>query len=85
MLDDKDIDAVLIATPDHWHARIGVLACQAGKDIYIEKPLTQTIHDGQMVRDAVRKYKRIGQVGTQNRSAPNFQSAIEFLKTGKAW
>jgi len=83
VLDDKDIDAVLIATPDHWHARIGILACQAGKDIYIEKPLTQSIHDGQMVRDAVRKYKRIAQVGTQNRSAPNFQSAMEYLKTGK--
>ena len=83
VLDDKDIDAVLIATPDHWHARIGILACQAGKDIYIEKPLTQTIQDGQMVRDAVRKYKRIGQVGTQNRSAPNFASAMEYLKTGK--
>jgi len=83
VLDDKDIDAVLIATPDHWHARIGILACQAGKDIYIEKPLTQSIHDGQMVRDAVRKYQRVAQVGTQNRSAPNFQSAIEFLKTGK--
>ncbi|MGO8733472.1 MAG: Gfo/Idh/MocA family protein [Terriglobia bacterium] len=83
LLDDKDIDGIIIATPDHWHARIGILACQAGKDIYIEKPLTQTIHDGQLVRDAVRKYKRIGQVGTQNRSAPFFQSAIEYLKTGR--
>lgn len=83
LLDDKDIDGVIIATPDHWHARIGILACQAGKDIYIEKPLTQTIHDGQMVRDAVRKYQRIGQVGTQNRSAPQFQEAIQYLKTGK--
>jgi len=83
LLDDKDIDGVIIATPDHWHARIGILACQAGKDIYIEKPLTQTIHDGQLVRDAVRKYKRVGQVGTQRRSAPFYQSAIEFLKTRK--
>ena len=83
LLDDKDIDGVIIATPDHWHARIGILACQAGKDIYIEKPLTQTIHDGQLVRDAVRKYKRIAQVGTQRRSAPYYQGAIEYLKTGK--
>jgi len=82
LLDDKDIDGVIIATPDHWHARIGIMACQAGKDIYIEKPLTQTIHDGQMVRDAVRKYKRVAQVGTQNRSSAHFQSAIEYLKTG---
>ena len=83
LLDDKDIDGVIIAVPDHWHARIGIMACQAGKDIYIEKPLTQTIHDGQMVRDAARKYKRIAQVGTQNRSGRNFQIAMEFLKTGK--
>jgi predicted dehydrogenase len=83
VLDDKDIDAVLIAVPDHWHARIGILACQAGKDIYIEKPLTQSIEDGHVVRDAVYKYKRIAQVGTQNRSAPNFQHAIDYLKTGK--
>ncbi len=83
LLDDKDIDGLIIAVPDHWHARIGIMACQAGKDIYIEKPLTQCIHDGKMVRDAARKYKRIAQVGTQNRSGRNFQSAIEFLKTGK--
>jgi predicted dehydrogenase len=83
LLDDKDIDGVIIAVPDHWHARIGILACQAGKDIYIEKPLTQTIHDGQMVRDAVRKHKRVAQVGTQNRSAAHFQEAIAYLKTGK--
>ena len=83
LLDDKDIDGVIIATPDHWHARIAIMACQAGKDIYLEKPITQCIHDSQMVRDAVRKYKRIGQTGTQARSCHNFQSAIEFLKTGK--
>lgn len=83
LLDDKDIDGVIIATPDHWHARIAILACQAGKDIYIEKPLTQTIHDGQMVRDAVRKYKRVAQVGTQNRSSAHFKSAIDYVKTGK--
>jgi len=83
LLDDKDIDGVIIATPDHWHARIGILACQAGKDIYIEKPLTQSIRDGQLVRDAVRKYKRVAQVGTQNRSAPFYQAPIDYLKTGK--
>jgi len=81
LLDDKDIDGVIIATPDHWHARIGILACQAGKDIYIEKPLTQTIHDGKLVQEAVRKYKRVAQVGTQNRSADHFRNAIEHLKT----
>jgi predicted dehydrogenase len=83
VLEDKDIDGVLIATPDHWHARMGILACQAGKDIYIEKPLTQTIQDGRAVVQAVRKYKRIAQMGTQNRSVEHMQSAIEYLKTGK--
>jgi predicted dehydrogenase len=83
VLDDKDIDGVIITVPDHWHARIGILACQAGKDIYIEKPLTQCIHDGKLVVEAVRKYKRVAQVGTQNRSVEHMREAIEYLKTGK--
>lgn len=83
LLDDKDIDGVIIAVPDHWHAIIGLLALQAGKDIYIEKPLTTTIHEGHLVRDAVYKYKRVAQVGTQNRSAVKFQHGMEFLKSGK--
>lgn len=83
LLDDKDIDGVIIAVPDHWHAIIGILALQAGKDIYIEKPLTTTIHEGHMVREAVYKTKRIAQVGTQNRSAIKFQHGMEFLKSGK--
>jgi predicted dehydrogenase len=83
VLDDKDIDGVMIVTPDHWHARMAILACQAGKDIYVEKPLTQTIHDGQLVVQAVRKYKRVAQVGTQNRSAEHMRDAIDYLKTGK--
>ena len=83
LLDDKDIDGVIIATPDHWHTAIALLACQAGKDVYIEKPLSQTIHEGHLIRDAARKYKRVAQVGTQNRSAEHYQTAIEYLKTGK--
>ena len=83
VLDDKDIDGVIVAVPDHWHTLITLLACQAGKDVYIEKPLSQTIHEGQMIRDAARKYNRVVQVGTQNRSAVNFQSAIEYVKSGK--
>jgi predicted dehydrogenase len=83
VLDDKDIDGVIIAVPDHWHAIIGLFALQAGKDIYIEKPLTTNIHDGHLIRDAVHKYNRIAQVGTQNRSAIKFQHGMEFLKTGK--
>jgi predicted dehydrogenase len=83
VLDDKDIDGVIVAVPDHWHTHITLLACQAGKDVYIEKPLSQTIHEGHLIRDAARKYNRVVQVGTQNRSGPNFQSAIEYVKSGK--
>ncbi|PYU98872.1 MAG: dehydrogenase [Acidobacteria bacterium] len=83
LLDDKDIEGVIVATPDHWHTHITLLACQAGKDIYIEKPLSQTIHEGQLIRDAARKYNRVVQMGTQNRSADHFRNGIEYLKTGK--
>jgi len=83
VLDDKEVDAVIIATPDHWHTRMALLACQAGKDVYVEKPLSQTIREGQMIRDAARKYKRVMQVGTQRRSAEHFQSAVEYVGSGK--
>lgn len=83
VLDDKDIDGVIVATPDHWHTHITLLACQAGKDVYIEKPLSQTIHEGQLIRNAARKYKRIVQMGTQNRSAEHYRTAIEYVKSGK--
>ncbi len=93
VLDDKDIDAVMIATPDHWHTRMGLLAAAAGKDVYIEKPLCQTIREGQLLRDAARKYKRVMQVGTQRRSGEHFRSAVETVASGgigkvalvKAW
>lgn len=83
VLDDKEIDAVIIATPDHWHAIITILACQAGKDIYVEKPLSQTIHEGQLMRDAARKYHRVVQVGTQRRSTEHFKTAAEYVAAGK--
>ena len=83
LLDDKDINAVIIATPDHWHAIQTILACQAGKDVYIEKPLSQTIHEGQRMRDVARKYKRVVQVGTQRRSATHIRNAIEYAASGK--
>jgi len=93
VLDDKEIDAVMIATPDHWHARMVILACQAGKDVYVEKPLCQTIHEGQVIRDAARKHNRVVQVGTQRRSMEHFRGAAEFVASGnigkvpliKAW
>jgi predicted dehydrogenase len=83
VLDDKDIDAVIIATPDHWHAIQTILACQAGKDVYIEKPLSQTIHEGHLMRDAARKYNRVVQVGTQRRSGEHFRTAAEYAAGGK--
>ena len=83
VLDDKDIDAVIIATPDHWHTRIALLACQAGKDVYLEKPVSQTIREGQLIRDAARKYNRIVQVGTQRRSGRHFQEAAAYVASGK--
>ena len=83
VLEDKDIDAVVIAVPDHWHARMAILACQAGKDVYCEKPLSQTIHEGHMIRAAARKYNRVFQVGTQRRSGEHFRSAVEYATSGK--
>ena len=83
VLDDKEIDAVIIAVPDHWHTRIAMLACQAGKDVYCEKPLCQTIEEGHLLRETARKYNRVFQVGTQRRSGEHFRSAVEFVASGK--
>ncbi len=83
VLEDKEIDGVIIATPDHWHAIPMILACQAGKDVYIEKPLSQTIHEGQLMRDAARRHNRVVQVGTQRRSGGHFRSAVEYVASGK--
>ena len=83
ILDDKNIDAVLIATPDHWHALTMVMACQAGKDVYVEKPLSLTIAEGRRMVAAARRYNRIVQVGTQQRSAKHFQIAAQMVREGK--
>ncbi len=83
MLEDKSVDAVVIATPDHWHAPATVWSCQAGKDVYVEKPPTQSCWEGQQMIKAARKYKRIVQVGTQNRSAPYNMAARKFIEDGK--
>ncbi len=81
VLDDKTIDAISIATPDHWHAHATIWACQAGKDVYVEKPCSHRIREGRLMVDAARKYERIVQHGTQSRSGGTFKSAREFLKT----
>jgi len=83
MLEDKSVDAVVIATPDHWHAPATVWSCQAGKDVYVEKPPTHNCWEGQKMIEAARKYKRVVQVGTQNRSAPYNLEAKQFLDEGK--
>ncbi|NUQ65806.1 MAG: Gfo/Idh/MocA family oxidoreductase [Pirellulales bacterium] len=82
-LDDKSVDAVIVATPDHWHALASIHACQAGKDVYVEKPPTHNCWEGKKMIEAARKYKRIVQVGTQNRSAAYNMSAKKYLADGK--
>jgi predicted dehydrogenase len=83
LLDDKSIEAVVIATPDHWHARMAIDAVEAGKDVYLEKPLAHTIEEGFAIIAAVRRTKRILQVGTQRRSAELFLQAKQIMDSGQ--
>jgi predicted dehydrogenase len=82
LLERKDIDAVVISTPDHWHALPTVHACAAGKDAYVEKPLSLTIAEGRVMVDAARKHKRIVQTGSQQRSDTKFRRACELVRSG---
>lgn len=81
MLDDKEVDAIAIATPDHWHALGTILACQAGMDVYVEKPASHSIWEGRKMVEAARKYNRVAQVGTQNRSAEYVKEALEYVRS----
>lgn len=83
ILDRKDIDAVIVATPDHWHRRLVVEAAQAGKDVYCEKPMSHTVEDGFAMIDAVQKYKRICEVGSQRVSSILYAKAKEIFDSGK--
>jgi predicted dehydrogenase len=83
LLARKDIDAVVIATPDHWHAIIAIEACKAKKDVYCEKPLSLTIHEAKMMMEAARKYERVFQTGSQQRSDREFRVACELVRSGK--
>src|SRR5712671_2321367 len=83
VLDRKDVDTVLIATPDHWHALPAVLACQAGKDVYVEKPLAKTIDEGRAMLEASRKHNRVVQMGSQWRSCKHILEAADFIHSGK--
>src|SRR5579883_2169567 len=82
VMDDKSIDAVSIATPDHWHALIGIYACQAGKDVYIEKPCSHAWWDGYQLVRAAEKYNRVVQMGAQSRSNSAVQEAIRKMREG---
>jgi len=83
VLDRDDLDAVLIATPDHWHAPITIMACQAGKDVYCEKPLCRTIAEGRAMVDVARRYDRVVQMGTQYRSIARTRQACEWVRNGR--
>lgn len=83
VFDDKNVDAVTIATPNHWHALAAIWACQAGKDVYVEKPVSHNVGEGRKIVEAARKYKRMVQSGTQGRSHKAIQAAVEMVRSGK--
>jgi len=83
ILDDRDVDVIINATPDHWHGLGTIMACQAGKDVYVEKPMAHNIWEGRQMIKAARKYKRVIQVGMQSRSAPYAAKAREYITSGK--
>jgi len=83
LLEDKAVDAVVVATPDHWHALVTMMACAAGKDVYVEKPLTLFVREGRWMVDVARRFKRVVQVGTQQRSGPHYQEARRLIQDGR--
>jgi predicted dehydrogenase len=82
LLDDRDVDAVVIATPDHWHALQTIHACEAGKDVYVEKPLSLCVEEGRKMVESARKHKRVTQVGLHRRSSPFCREAAELVRKG---
>ncbi len=82
LLDNKDIDVVSTATPNHWHALISIWACQAGKDVYVEKPVSHNVWEGRQIVKAAKKYNRIVQAGTQKRSDRGLQEAVQWIREG---
>ncbi len=82
VIDAKEVDALVVATPDHWHALATIWACQAGKHVYVEKPISHNLIEGRRMVEAARKYRRVVQVGTQRRSAAFLQQAAEYVRGG---
>jgi predicted dehydrogenase len=82
-LEDKNLDAISIATPNHWHALMTIWACQAGKDVYVEKPCSHNIHEGRIAVEAAKRYNRIVQHGTQSRSGSEIPTVLDVIKSGK--
>ena len=80
LLEIKEIDAVIVATPEHWHAIPMIMACEAGKDVYVEKPTSHTIVEGRRMVEAANKYNRVVQCGTQQRSGEHFQKVTEMIR-----
>ena len=82
VLDDPNVNAIVVATPIHWHAPATILACQAGKDVYVEKPISHNVREGRLMVEAARKHDRIVQVGTQARSRPNTIQVVDYVRSG---
>jgi predicted dehydrogenase len=82
VLDLKEVDAVVVSTPDHWHGLATIRACEAGKDVFCEKPLSHNIREGRAMVDAARQHQRVVQVGTQQRSGQHYQEAVDLVKSG---
>ncbi len=83
VLENKSVDAISVATPNHWHALMTIWACQADKDVYVEKPCSHNVHEGRVAVEAARRYKRIVQHGTQSRSSTRWAEAVEAIRTGQ--
>ena len=83
VIERRDVDAVVVATPDHWHALPTILAFQAGKDVYVEKPLATTIAEGRAMVEAARRHGRVSQMGAQRRSSPTYAEAVDFVRSGQ--
>ena len=82
LFDSSDVDAVTIATPNHWHSLAGIWACQAGKDVYVEKPVSHNVWEGRQLAAAAKKYKRVVQAGVQIRSGEGLREAVEWIRAG---